>query len=170
MCFEQALVILLAGIILAIILGLLIASRVVGPVNQLITGTRYIADGNLHHRVQVSGDDEISELADSFNNMAQSLEESRQKLLDYFYDAVKSLVLILEYRDQYTMGHSQSVADYAEKIARRMGIDPKTVEMFKKVTLLHDIGKVGVRDNVLLKPDKLTEEEWENIKAHPVLG
>jgi putative nucleotidyltransferase with HDIG domain len=155
---------------LAIILGLLISSRVVGPVNQLIASTRYIADGNLHHRVQVSGDDEISELADSFNSMAEKLEGSRQKLLDYFYDAVKSLVLILEYRDQYTMGHSQSVANYAEKIARRMGIDSKTVDMLKKVTLLHDIGKVGVRDNVLHKNDKPTEAEWESIKAHPVLG
>ena len=167
---AQALVILLAGIILAVILGLLISSRVVGPVNQLIAGTRYIADGNLHYRAHVSGDDEISELAGSFNSMAQSLEESRRKLLDYFYDTVKSLVLILEFKDQYTLGHSQSVADYAEKIAQRMGIDPKTLEMFKKVTLLHDIGKLGVKDNVLLKPDKLSADEWENIKIHPVLG
>lgn len=68
------------------------------------------------------------------------------------------------------MGHSQSVADYAGKIAGHMGIDPKTVEMLKRVTLLHDIGKVGVRDNVLLKPGKPTDAEWENIKAHPVLG
>jgi len=167
---REALMILLIGIVLAVILGFFISSRVVGPVNQLITGTRYIADGNLHHRVHVSGDDEISELADSFNNMAQSLEESRQKLVDYFFDTVKSLVLIIEVKDQYTLGHSQSVADYAEKIARHMGVNPKALEMFKKVTLLHDIGKLGVRDNVLLKPDKLTDAEWENIKAHPVLG
>jgi putative nucleotidyltransferase with HDIG domain len=167
---RQALVVLLAGIILAAILGLFISSWVVGPVNQLIKSTRYIANGNLHHRIQVGGDDEISELANSFNSMAKSLEESRQKLMDYFYDAVKSLVLTLEYRDEYTMGHSESVANYAEKIARHMGIDAKTIEMLKKVTLLHDIGKVGVRDNVLHKPDRLTEAEWEKIKTHPALG
>jgi len=167
---RQALVILLAGVILAIVLGWFISSRVLGSVKELIAGTRYIAEGHLNHRVQISGDDEISELANSFNSMAQSLEISRQKLVDYFYDAVKSLVLILEYRDQYTMGHSQSVADYSEKIAKQMGIDPKTVAMLKKVTLLHDIGKVGVRDNILHKPDRPTEEEWESIKAHPVLG
>jgi len=168
--FGEALVILLVGIILAIVLGLIISSRVLGSVKQLINGTRYIADGNLHHRVQISGEDEIKELADSFNSMAQSIEDSRQKLVDYFYDAVKSLVLILEYRDRYTMGHSESVAKYAGKIAQQMGIDPKTVEMLKKVTLLHDIGKVGVRDDVLHKDGRPTEEEWENIKAHPVLG
>jgi putative nucleotidyltransferase with HDIG domain len=168
--FRQAVVILLVGTILAFILGLFISSRVVGPVNQLIAGTRYIADGNLHHRVQISGNDEISELANSFNSMAQSLEESRRKLLDHFYDTVKSLVLILEFRDRYTLGHSQTVADYAEKIARRMGIDPKAVDMFKKVTLLHDIGKLGVSDKILHKPDRLTEDEWEDIKIHPVSG
>jgi len=167
---REAVIILLAGIVLAIVLGLLISQRVVGPINQLIVGTSYISDGNLHHRVQIRGDDEISELANSFNKMAQNLEVSRRKLLDYFYDTVKSLVLILEYRDQYTLGHSQSVADYAEKIARRMGVDSKTVDMFKKVALLHDIGKVGVRDSVLHKPDQLTETEWENIRVHPVLG
>ena len=167
---REARVILLVGMILAFILGLLISSRVVSSVNELIAGTRYIADGNLQYRVQVSGDDEISELADSFNNMARELEGSHRKLLDYFYDTVKSLVLILEYKDQYTLGHSQSVANYSEKIARRMGVDPKITEMFKKVTLLHDIGKLGVRDSVLLKPDKLSEGEWEAVKAHPVLG
>jgi len=167
---HEALLILLVGVVLAVILGLLISSRVVGPVNELIAGTRYIAEGNLYHRVEISGDDEIGELAHSFNTMAQSLEGSRQKLIDYFYDAVKSMVLILEYRDQYTMGHSQSVANYSEMIAHHMGIDPKTVAMLKRVTLLHDIGKVGVRDEVLHKNSKPTEEEWENIKAHPVLG
>ena len=167
---REALWILLAGIVLAVVLGLLISRRVIGPINQLIAGTRYIADGNLHHRVHISGEDEISELANSFNKMAISLQESRQKLIDYFYDAVKSLVLTLEYRDQYTMGHSQSVADYTEKIAVQMGIDLKTVEMLKKVTLLHDIGKVGVRDDLLHKQGRPTDEEWENIKAHPVLG
>ena len=167
---REALVILMVGIILACVLGFFISSRVVGPVNELISGTRYIADGNLHHRVLISGDDEISELANSFNSMVESLDGSRRKLMDYFYDTVKSLVLILEYKDQFTLGHSQSVANYSEKIAQRMGIDPKTVSMFKKVTLLHDIGKLGVKDSVLLKPDKLTDSEWLDIKAHPVLG
>ena len=167
---REAGMILLTGIIMAILMGLIISHQVVGPVERLITGTRYIADGNFHHRVDVKGDDEIGELANSFNGMAKKLEDSRRKLMDHFYDTVTSLVMVLEVRDRYTLGHSQSVANYAGKIARRMGVDPKTVEMFKKVTLLHDIGKLGVRDNVLLKPDKLTEHEWESIKTHPILG
>ncbi len=167
---RRAMIVLGVGLLLALIVGLLITHRVSGPVNQLMTGTRDIAEGNLHHRVYVAGDDEISELANSFNDMAQSLEESRNKLVNYFYDTVSSLVMILEVRDHYTLGHSEAVANYSEKIAQRMGIDAKTMEMFKRVALLHDIGKVGVRDNVLHKPDKLNDEEWEAIKLHPVLG
>jgi putative nucleotidyltransferase with HDIG domain len=167
---QRSLIILSVGILVAIILGILISMRVVGPVNKLKTGIEYINEGHLHHQVRVVGDDEIAQLAKSFNEMAQGLHESRQKLLNYFYDAVKVLVMLLEARDHYTLGHSEAVAHYSEKIALRLGIDPKTVEFFKRVVLLHDIGKVGVRDNVLLKAGKLDTQEWEVIKLHPVLG
>jgi len=168
--YKRFLIVLFVGIAAALILGVIISQRVIAPVSQLIAGTRYIAQGNMHYHVDIKGDDEIGDLADSFNQMSASLELSRKKLLTYFYDAVTSLIRILEIRDHYTLGHSESVARYSELIALRMGMAPKTVEFFKKVVLLHDIGKVGVRDSVLLKPDKLTQEEWESIKLHPVLG
>ena len=158
------------GLVLAFCVGFLISHRVVDPINELIAGTRYIAQGNLHHVVHIPGDDEIAELANSFNQMSGSLNESRRKLINYFYDTVKSLVMVLEIRDHYTLGHSEAVANHASRIAQRMGIDTKTLELFKRVALLHDIGKVGVRDSVLLKPDKLDDEEWEAIKVHPILG
>ncbi len=167
---RVTIIILIIGIFLAFAIGWAVSFRVVKPVRQLIDGTKYIAQGHLHHQVTIRGDDEIRELADAFNAMAKSLQNSRGKLLNYFYDTVNTLVKLLEIRDQYTLGHSESVANYADKIARRMGIDHKAAEMFKRVALLHDIGKVGVRDNVLLKPDKLDEEEWRAIKIHPVLG
>ncbi len=167
---KRSLIILLAGMLFSIVLGVALSHRVVGPVKQLKTGIKYINEGNLHYQVQVPGDDEIAQLAEAFNDMARGLHESRQKLLNYFYDTAKSLVMLLEARDQYTLGHSEAVAHYSEKIALRMGINPKTVDYFKRVVLLHDIGKVGVRDNVLLKPGKLDEDEWEVIKSHPVLG
>jgi len=167
---HKSLILLGVGVFLAIGLGLLISSRVVGPINKLKTGIEYINEGHLHHQVRVVGDDEIAQLAKSFNEMASGLHESRQKLLNYFYDAVKVLVMLLEARDHYTLGHSESVAYYSEKIALRLGMDPKGVDFFKRVVLLHDIGKVGVRDNVLLKNGKLDQNEWEVIRLHPVLG
>lgn len=160
----------LIGFFLAIILGYMISKRVVDPVTRLIAGASYIGEGNLHYKVDVKGDDEIAQLADAFNKMTENLMVSRQKLVSYFFDTVKSMVKVLEIRDHYTMGHSESVASYAGQIAHKMGVDSKTREIFHNVCLLHDIGKVGVRDSVLLKPEKLNDEEWHTIQQHPVWG
>jgi putative nucleotidyltransferase with HDIG domain len=167
---RKSLILLMVGVAFAVILGLFISDRVVGPINKLKAGIEYINEGHWHYQVKVVGDDEIAQLAKSFNEMAGGLHESRQRLLNYFYDAVKVLVMLLEARDHYTLGHSESVAYYSEKIALKLGMDPKGVEFFKRVVLLHDIGKVGVRDNVLLKAGKLDQNEWEVIRLHPVLG
>ena len=166
----RTLIILLVGIVLASILGFLISSRVVEPVQQLIAGAAYIGQGNLHYQVHVQGSDEIAQLANAFNQMSHNLLISRQRLVSYFFDTVKSMVKILEVRDHYTLGHSESVAAYAGRIAKKMGVDAKTREIFHNVCLLHDIGKVGVRDSILLKPEKLSDEEWKTIRLHPVWG
>ncbi|MEI7998484.1 MAG: HD domain-containing phosphohydrolase [Candidatus Omnitrophota bacterium] len=168
--FKESLIFLLIGIIFAIILGSLISGRVVQPVKQLKIGVDYIKEGNWNHKVRVYGNDEIAQLATSFNDMAQGLELYRQLLRNYFLDSVKSMSILIEARDASTLGHSEKVAYYAEKIALRLGIDPKLVDHFKRVVLLHDIGKVGIRDNVLLKPAGLDQQEFDLMKHHPVMG
>jgi putative nucleotidyltransferase with HDIG domain len=82
---------------------------------------------------------------------------------------IKSLVMALEARDPYTKGHSISVALLAQKIAEGMDVplDPERVYL---AGLLHDVGKVGIPDAILLKPGPLTEEEWEVMQEHPGKG
>lgn len=80
---------------------------------------------------------------------------------------IKSLVMALEARDPYTKGHSISVALLSQKIATRLGIDPARAYLSG---LLHDVGKVGVPDKVLLKAGPLSPEEWRMMEAHPRLG
>lgn len=163
-------IILLVGMVLAILVGSLISRRVINPIHELMAGIAYIREGNYHHRVSVDGDDEIAQMAQAFNQMTDSVDQSQKQLVNYFYDSVKSLIMVLEIRDHYTLGHSEAVANHAVRLARRMGFDEGTLDLFKRVALLHDIGKVGVRDSVLLKPDALDDEEWEAIKVHPILG
>jgi putative nucleotidyltransferase with HDIG domain len=83
---------------------------------------------------------------------------------------VQSLIRILEARDAYTKGHSEKVAEYSEKIAKGMGFDPEKVELIKEIALLHDIGKLGIHESILNKKEKLTDQEWEIIKTHPIIG
>ena len=87
-----------------------------------------------------------------------------------YYETLKSLAMALEARDAYTRGHSERVAALATKIAEKLGIDEGARKEIYSVALLHDIGKIGVRDAILLKPKMLTEEEWKIIQNHPVFG
>lgn len=81
-----------------------------------------------------------------------------------------SLVKALEAKDFYTRGHSERVASYGVALARRLGVDEKEIEVLRKGALLHDIGKIGVKEDVLLKAGRLSPEELEHIKTHPSVG
>lgn len=76
----------------------------------------------------------------------------------------------LEFRDRETAGHSERVTEMTVALARQMKISETEIVHIRRGALLHDIGKMGVSDNVLLKPDKLTEEEYERMKKHPTIA
>lgn len=93
-----------------------------------------------------------------------------RRLEELFLASIQSLAEALEVKDPYTRGHSVRVSDYAVVIARELRLDP---EMLRQVGLgghVHDIGKIGVREEVLNKPGKLTDAEYEHIMTHPVVG
>lgn len=92
------------------------------------------------------------------------------RLAELNQSILKTLAVTLEERDAYTSGHSQRVAYYMRVIGKKMGLDDETLDIMYTGGLLHDIGKIGIEDSVLLKPDRLTEEEFEVIKSHPVRG
>jgi len=84
--------------------------------------------------------------------------------------AIYALASTVEARDPYTYGHSRKVNTYAVALAEAIGLSPDEVSRVSTAALLHDIGKIGVPDRVLNKKGKLSEEDWEAIKAHPRLG
>lgn len=96
----------------------------------------------------------------------ERLESERNLMLG----SITSLVQALEARDAYTKGHSDSVSEIVAGMAKLMGFDPNEIEDIKIGALLHDIGKIGVRDNMLLKKGKLTKNEIESFRKHPVMG
>ena len=81
-----------------------------------------------------------------------------------------TLVSLVDLRDAYTGGHSGRVASYARAIGLRLGLQDAQLDNIVMAALLHDIGKIGVPDHVLLKRGKLTDEEFDHIKKHPELG
>jgi putative nucleotidyltransferase with HDIG domain len=85
-------------------------------------------------------------------------------------DTLKSLISSVQARDHYTEEHSRRVTDTSLKIAVQMNCSMKDMESLKIAGILHDVGKIAVPDSILLKPDKLTLEEYLIIKNHPTIG
>ena len=83
---------------------------------------------------------------------------------------VINLVRVIEAKDEYTAGHSMRVAEYAEKVARKLRISEFEVELLKNAAYLHDIGKIRTDLSILKKPKKLKLDEWNQIKEHPTIG
>ena len=91
--------------------------------------------------------------------------------LEHSYDeTLRSLVSALDFRESETQYHSIRVAVYAVELAKRINIPEEELKFIYWGGILHDIGKIGVPDNILLKPSKLTEDEWKEIRKHPRMG
>ena len=93
-----------------------------------------------------------------------------RRLEELFLAGVQSLAEALEVKDTYTRGHSIRVSQYSSVIARAMNLEADVVRQIELGGHVHDIGKIGVRESVLNKPGKLTDEEYEHIMTHPVVG
>lgn len=109
----------------------------------------------------------------TFNRMRRSMKaeyESNQKVEAMNKNIIKSLAKTIDAKDRYTNGHSARVADYSLELARRMGKSEEEQQTIYYAGLLHDVGKIRVSEDVINKPGKLTDSEFEQIKIHPVTG
>src|SRR5215813_7182965 len=100
----------------------------------------------------------------------KQLVAKHQELRRAYVQTVGALAEAVDAKDAYTRGHSERVGVYASKIAREMNFPKDVIERVYIAGLLHDVGKIGVRDAVITKPDRLTPEEYVEIKAHPEIG
>ena len=129
-----------------------------------------IQGGDLGRRAPDLYADEFSALISGFNMMINRLEmrqeRNRQLLQSYF----STLAAALDARDKYTAGHSMRVAEYSLMIGKLSGMSEEQADLLYKSALLHDIGKIGIPDEVLLKDGKLSDEEFAIIRTHPVQG
>ena len=100
----------------------------------------------------------------------KQVAEKHQELRTAYIQTIRALAEAVDAKDAYTRGHSERVGVYASKITREMGFQKEFIERVYIAGLLHDVGKIGVRDSVITKPDRLTPEEYAEIKQHPTIG
>jgi putative two-component system response regulator len=102
--------------------------------------------------------------------LRKTVEELITQVRQQYLNSIKSLALALEARDSYTQGHSLRVTQYSLSVAEHLSLPKYKKKQLHLAGLLHDIGKIGVKKEVLNKPDKLTPEQYEQIKTHPLLA
>jgi HD-GYP domain-containing protein (c-di-GMP phosphodiesterase class II) len=174
---AQALTFVLVVTAAAVILGYLFAVGISTPIRALAASTRAISRGEFHERAPVRGAAEISELAQTFNNMAGDIEsfiarlkQAAEENRELFLGSIRMLAAAIDEKDPYTRGHSDRVAKYSVMIGQQLGLSAEELDKLRISALLHDVGKIGVDDRVLKKPGALTAEEFQIMKQHPSKG
>jgi putative nucleotidyltransferase with HDIG domain len=113
---------------------------------------------------------ELDALTTAFNELMRGITAAEADTRAAYLGAIRALAAALDARDPYTAGHSERVSALSVLIARQMQLSEEEIDIIRLGALLHDVGKIGVRDSVLRKPGPLTPDEYDQIKLHPTLG
>lgn len=133
-----------------------------------LTGVVCVTNKNAHSYE----DDDMRRLTLVAGNLSIAVENARlfERIRAANLETMMALAQALETKDAYTRGHSERMVQRAEAVAERLGLPEVETELLRYSAILHDIGKIGIPDNILNKPDKLTDEEYRLIKEHPIRG
>ncbi len=167
--WSWASIILLMVIVIALSGAFLLYKNIQQPLNELQNAFHNVKNGEFQ-LLENTYSDEFSQLVTGYNHMVTAIKERdalNKELLESFFTVFAAT---LDARDHYTAGHSIRVANYAVQIGEKANLSKKELNLLKKSALLHDIGKIGIPDHVLLKDGRLTDEEFYHIKQHPVIG
>ncbi|MDO8677421.1 MAG: HD domain-containing protein [Acidobacteriota bacterium] len=164
----------LGAISLAVLGSIWLARTLTNPIDHLSQSLAAMASAERARTpVPASGSSrELDQLTDTFNSLLQSVSaaEAEAEAEATYLGAVRALAAALDARDPYTFGHSERVSAYSVAIGQELALDADAMEILRLGALLHDIGKIGVPDEILRKPGALTPAEFEAIKAHPSAG
>ncbi|MCQ2979116.1 MAG: HD-GYP domain-containing protein [Clostridia bacterium] len=103
-------------------------------------------------------------------NQAETIKTLNTKLSSSYYETIDTLRKAVDKKDPYTRGHSDRVGYISAMIAETMGLTDEEIDKIRLGGQFHDIGKIGIKDNIITKPDRLTDEEYDEIKKHPIIG
>ena len=166
----------IAGLV-ALGLGFILSRRMIHSLQELAHISSEISEGKFSVRSEVHGEDEIAQLGSNFNHMAENIESLVRKLKhalrqnqELFLETIRTLAAAIDAKDPYTKGHSERVSAYSMAIARHLEFGFDDVFHVRIAAILHDVGKLGIEDGILNKPGGLTDEEYEIMRRHPVIG
>jgi HD-GYP domain-containing protein (c-di-GMP phosphodiesterase class II) len=161
----------------SLLVGILAAMSITRPLDDLTRTARAIAQRDFTQRADVRSRTEVGELAETFNLMADDIQHyigdlktASEQNRQLFIDSIEMIAAAVDAKDPYTKGHSGRVSQYSVILAKELGLPEEEVDKVRISATLHDVGKIGVEDRVLKKPGVLTNEEFEVMKRHTVMG
>jgi len=113
---------------------------------------------------------QLERYADDMNKNISELKDANKELREAYLDTIRRLALAAEYKDEDTGDHIMRMSRYSALLAEKLGLPDKEVKNILYASPMHDIGKIGIPDSILLKPGKLTEEEFGIMKTHSTIG
>jgi len=155
------------AISLTLLLGIYLSRKITEPILSLKKAAANVENGDLSVNIEVVSNDEISDLANSFNKMVSSLNYSEKNLLAAYEMTMEGWAKALELRNADTQGHSDRVTDLTMRLVGKLGINGNELIHIRRGALLHDIGKLAIPDKILLKEGVLNKEERAIIEKHP---
>ncbi len=150
------------------LMGLALANNISRPISTLVKASTNVARGDLTTKVKPIGQDEVTLLTESFNTMVENLRSSRLELLGAYDSTLFGWAKALELRDKETEGHAVRVANMTVRLAKSMNVPSEELIHIRRGAMLHDIGKMGIPDDILLKAGSLTDAEWKIMRNHPI--
>jgi HD-GYP domain-containing protein (c-di-GMP phosphodiesterase class II) len=162
----------LGALIAALILSAALSRSIVKPIAAVVERLRESEKTGVlpEFRVLATSIQEIGELTESFNHAGAAIRDARLTLQRAYVEFVGSLASALDARDPYTAGHSRRVSEYSLAIGRKLNLDSDQLDDLRIGALLHDIGKIGIPDKILLKAGALSNEEFALLRQHPTIG
>jgi len=157
-----------AALFTVIVMGVNLARVITQPLVKLARASTQVSRGDFQVQLETRSNDEVAVLTEAFNQMIRSVQTSREALLHAYNSTLEGWSKALELRDKETEGHTLRVTQMTVELARSLGLEGEELVQIQRGALLHDIGKMGVPDQILLKPGKLTDEEWVIMREHPV--
>jgi putative nucleotidyltransferase with HDIG domain len=157
-----------AALFMVIVMGVNLARVITQPLIKLARASTQVSHGNFEVQLETRSNDEVAVLTEAFNQMIISVQTSREALLHAYNSTLEGWSKALELRDKETEGHTLRVTEMTVELAKSLGIVGEELVHIQRGALLHDIGKMGVPDHILLKPGKLDDEEWVIMREHPV--
>ena len=188
---PDTVIIFIVLILSCILAGLALMRSSIEKLAVLADETANLASGEKKEPITIHADREMNDIAENFNSIYMKLNDANRevreqsvKLMLYakdlsihhkklqaaYRDTIYRLVIAAEYKDEDTRDHIVRIGYYCGLIAEKLGLSPSEIQSIKYAAPLHDVGKIGIPDTILTKSGKLTENEFEIIKTHTIIG